>query len=170
MADLGQADYAFLNSAEAEVVALSDRLHVLVCTILWLVCDYFVQRVCPMTPAKTPEKLYLGDELHEASLFMAVASAFALAGTRGAAMPVVWLLALMVLAWLWEKHLCSECEQVEASAVSCVRMLTAVLAMWAAFLSCRCCGFCGAGAITASDQGLVQARSSNEGLEKLLQS
>ncbi|CAE7389691.1 yif1b [Symbiodinium sp. CCMP2456] len=66
--ELGEADLAFLQTAEAELTAVSDRMLVLACTLIWLLSDYLVQRLCPFPPAPEADKLYLRDELHEASL------------------------------------------------------------------------------------------------------
>mmetsp|Transcript_36126 Transcript_36126/g.84523 ORF Transcript_36126/g.84523 Transcript_36126/m.84523 type:complete len:169 (-) Transcript_36126:47-553(-) len=164
--ELGEADLAFLQTAEAELTAVSDRMLVLACTLIWLLSDYLVQRLCPFPPAPEADKLYLRDELHEASLFLCVAFSLAVAGTRGAATPLLWLSSLVTVGWLCEQHLeHSTCiTQVGQPLIACVRGVLVTLLLWALYLACRCCGCCGSG-ISA---GSSQAPSAKRGVEKPL--
>eukprot|EP00439_Symbiodinium_sp_Y106_P078339 s1629_g17.t1 len=135
------------DSKEAELTAVSDRMLVLACTLIWLLSDYLVQRLCPFPPAPEADKLYLRDELHEASLFLCVAFSLAVAGTRGAATPLLWLSSLVTVGWLCEQHLeHSTCiTQVGQPLIACVRGVLVTLLLWALYLACRCCGCCGSG-------------------------
>ncbi|CAJ1346120.1 unnamed protein product [Effrenium voratum] len=117
------------------MVFMADRLQVLACTILYLLGDIYVQRLCRVEAAS--ERPYLGDELHEAALFLTVAAAFAVAGSRGAVMPVLWLIASCCLAVQWELRLAQF--QAGQAMATCVQAVLVFLALWTLRLTCKCC-------------------------------
>ncbi|CAK9003795.1 unnamed protein product [Durusdinium trenchii] len=141
--DLGEADFAFLTSAEGEVARLANRMQVLACTIVYLLGDYYVQRLTLRASVINSRLVpYLGDELHEATLFFVVATSFAVAGSRGAFAPLLWLCSSIGLAVQWCLHLQHVRQHAEeaATSISLALIFAGLLAVWASCLACKCCG------------------------------
>ncbi|CAE8629930.1 unnamed protein product [Polarella glacialis] len=118
---------------------MSDRMQLLGCTIVWLLGDHMVsQYLAP--PAGQEGSFLLSDELHQAALVVAAATAFGTAASRGAALPFLWLCSSGLLVLSWEQSLLAFRYVIGSGLFGAAQVIIVALVLWAIFLASRCCG------------------------------